>query len=1113
MTERERKFEKGKKMSENLVIEEQQKVLQNKAKNMIVSASAGSGKTKVMIDYIIQLVCEEKVPVKNLVVLTFTKSAATEMKNKLKKRLLEQGNNAYVVEQLDNLSVSNISTIDSFCEKCVKKYANLLGISDNFEVADESLINDIKQNSFDNALKIFEEKHQEDFLWLVDLYKNNKAKIKTILFQIDAITDALADKESFLKKNIENPEKLFDDACEYILSDFKWKIDELIKQVEGLHLFDFENEVKNSVKSLVESENLIELFGKAKDFVKPSSVNKKLVGQEISQQTKNIVSTIKNLVDDILKLQLDDKAKIDFERNAVLEKVLLVLYELYCDEKEKLLKLNNCLSFGDIERYMSCLSKQANLFENFKYVFIDEYQDTNKIQENFVKNVAKNCNFVAFGDAKQGIYGFRQASCEIFMNDVEQFEIDENSNVRYLKSNFRSAKNVLDFVNSVCSICMTKQSCGIDYKKTSMLDGKKEFLDDGKKSIYIDLIVENEEVEEKNPDVYSVKNAKTFVEKKMQMQVLDIKRQIFEVMKSQIYDIEKKQFRDCRYSDIAILFRNRVGMFSDLENDLAQSGIPVISNSNDKIFDISETKILLNILKIALNFDDDVAMLSVLTSVFGGFSFEEIVKEKSGYDKTLCEIVFESEKFENFRNLIQKFKKNAVIFGIKHAFELLFDEIDYSGYVNNLINGTKIWRYVECFLNEISSSKFDDDIPSLIHHFENVDIQVTSEVSPSSDAVLLSTIHNSKGLEYPIVFLVECDKVWSSSGKKSDVFASEDFGFSVKYFDFESNIEMTTVKMKAMKIATMKKEFVDSLMLFYVALTRAKNRLYLFGEYNEKNFEKSSIFECNSYFDLIFYALKDEANLVLKSGKFENDSVLIEVLGNLQMADFGANQPLENVAVDEKLLQSMRDYFSYQYKYSDRMNFKLKETVTELNNKNAENVLSKYSNENFSFGSASAEIGNAYHLALKILDFEKISTIEDLSEQISVYKNALVGIELVDKELLLKNILTLKDLLHGYTIYKEKEFMMKNKICELVEDCDFDDEILVQGTVDLFAVEGEKIVLIDYKYSGGNEEYLKNKYSKQLKLYKQAIEQWTGKTVEKSFLLSLKTCKLIELDI
>ncbi len=1094
-------------------IEEQERVLNNDKQNMLVSASAGSGKTYIMIKYICNLICEQHVPVKELVVLTFTKAAATEMKDRLEKRLKEQPIDDYIIEQLDALSTANISTIHSFCEKCIKKYANLLKLNENFEIADDNLSQKIRQTAFDSAVERFEYEEREDFLFLMAQYKNNKIKLRDILFEIEKLVNSVSEKEVFLEENVSNFTSFFDKSVNFLFDLIKKSLKELLCEVEKQHVADFEEKLVKVLSPILQSENLFKLADEVEAVKLPSIPDKNLIGEDVALNLKNIKEDISKLLKKVGLLQLTNENVVAAEREGKLEKAILKLFDFY--EKEQILIKNaqNCLDFYDLEKYMKILSKNQDLFSGIKYVFVDEYQDTNKVQERIVKNVAKNRNFVAVGDVKQGIYGFRLASSEIFMKDMQDFEDDENSTVKYLKSNFRSCKNVLKFINDVFKVCMTKESCGVDYENTSMLEGVATFADDGRKSVNMDLVKKQPTEIEELPKLYSVKNAKVFHENFNLNLLLAIKNRIFEVLGSQIADGET--LRPCSFGDIAILSRKRDTNFNNLELFLQQSGIPVFANSRNNLTDEVQIKILINYLKVALNMDDEIALMSVLISDLTDLSLEQLAQQKEKYNKNLCEIVQENESgiFENFNQNLQKFRKNCVVYGIKEAFEKLFSQTDFLCYINMKPNANKINCFISKFLSMIVESGFEFDLPSLIDYFENVEISVSSEGAQTSDCVLLTTIHNSKGLEYPIVFLIGCDaSLTKNSG--SDVEIDEKFGLALKYFDEENNSEILSVKMLAIREAGKIKSFCEELMIFYVALTRAKNRLYLFGEYDESIFKRYSISDCDSYFDLIFFALPKLKEALLGGDFYEDELLCARILDKVEEQNSFERQKIDGI-VETDDTEKIEEYLSFKYPFDRQTNFNLKEGVTSLTNKNKEDKLEKYANDSFSFSSATTEEGNAYHLALKVLDFDKISTLADLKEQLALNEQVLSScIPLLDENLLLENILIVKNLTQGAVIFKEKPFIMKEKLNNLIDDCAFSDEILVQGVVDLFAIKDGKVTLLDYKYSSSkNDEYLISHYKNQLKLYKIAIENATKMPVFACFLLSLKSKKLIKVEI
>lgn len=1084
-------------------IAEQERILENKKKNMLVSASAGSGKTYIMIKYISQLICEERVPLKDFLILTFTKAAATEMKERLQKRLKESGADDFVIEQIDALSTANISTIHAYCEKCLKKYANLLDLNENFTIADENMSQKVRQTAFEKAINRYEIEQTLEFENLMFNYKNDKNKVRDIIFEIETLVNSIADKESFIDENINHSANYFEKALNYLYKQFKLFFQSILAKVEQLHLSDFEAGLRECIFNLLDSKDLFEMTLAAQKTKFPNLPKRKEVGDDVVEALREIRQEFNKKIEQILELNLESQENVNFQKLAVLEKNMLQLLGFYEKEQEILKKNQNLLDFYDLEKFMKRLSTQENLFAGLRFVFVDEYQDTNKVQERIVKNIAKNCNFVAVGDVKQGIYGFRLASSEIFLKDIRDFEKDTNSVVNYLKSNFRSSQKVLDFVNDIFKVCMTKDLTGVDYKESSMLSGKAEFVEDGCKAITIDLVDKKEEDEELLPEIYSVKNAELYTNRKNQNMLFAIAKRISQVLGSKISD--NGMLRPCTYKDIAILSRKRDDLFNELEAFLQKMGIPVVSTSRNMLMSEPEIQVLRNYLKLALNLDDDIALVSVLASALYDVNMQEILNEIRQDKCSLCEAIKKSEnrKIIAFLENLDKFRKNFLIFGGKKSFFELFEKTNYRAKINLSQNHQKLNLFIDKFIEEISSCGFEFDLPRLINYFETVDISVSSEASEVEDAVLLTTIHNSKGLEYPIVFLIGCDQSLKKTPPKSGVEINEEFGLALKRYDLESNIEIMTVKMRAIKEFQSKKSFVEELMIFYVALTRAKNRIYLFG--NSGEFKNYSLSACDSYFDLIFYALN------LQTDDYESDSLQICNIRDFDETFFEDEQKDTVAYANDDQLKRIRDYLEFKYKFDELTNFKLKESVTALNKKNIENNLESFSNESFVFTTNAVETGNAYHLALKELNFVEINSFEDLCVQLNKKE---IDSELIDKDLLYQNILLLKPFCNNAKVYKEKEFILKDSLKNLLQKVDFEDKILVQGIIDFFAVSEKEVVLIDYKYTNTTDDnYLLNKYINQLRIYKIALEHSLGRKISAVYLLSIKQKKLLKVEI
>ncbi len=1087
-----------------MFIQEQEDVLKNDKKHLLVSASAGSGKTYVMIKYIMSLICDKSIPVREIVALTFTKAAANQLKEKLAKELKKREPSPFIVEQIDALSTSNISTIHSFFEKNLRKYANLLNLSENFSILDESEAQKLRENAFELAYKNFQD--EQVFLQFNDVFKNDRQKIKGIIFKVEELSNSVALKEDFLRTNVEKPEMYFQSATDFLIENTKKVLWRYLKIVEKLHVDDFYYSLYESLRNIMASPNFFDLCIACQNFAFPKLPLKKSVGEEIIERLQKIRKSVNKAIDKIKGLNIVDKESFDYQKSGELEKLVIHLFELYENQENRLKRTKNALDFYDLEKYMDKLSSKENLFDGIKYVFVDEYQDTNKIQEKIIKNIAKNSNFVAVGDVKQGIYGFRLASAEIFFKDLENFQKEEDGDVKFLKYNFRSNQKVLDFVNNIFEICMTKDLTGVDYHATSMLKSPYDYVFDGNSPVNIDLVDTSPSIKEELPKIYSVKNANIYTENQNEILLNDIRRRISEVLSSQIYDSETETFRRVTFSDIAILSRGRNDFFNELETYLQNHGIPIISNSRKKLLEEPEIMMLLNYLKLALVMDDDVCCLSVLAGLYH-ISYQQIVEQKKDDGKSLCEIVVEDKSgiFSQFNKNLQDFRKNSAIFGLKKAFLTLFSECNYRSYIN--LNKPGVNIFVDKFLEEVG--KFDFDLPSLIQYLSSVEIIVTADVSVVEDSILLTTIHDSKGLEYPIVFLINCDASLSKSGRSVDVAINERFGLGLKIYDQENNSEKMSARMLAVKESQKKQNFEEEMMIFYVALTRAKNRLYLFGQY--RDYSKTDILECDTYFDLVFHALAKPYSQFLKEDKFQNDILCITHVENVEEIVFGEKQNLENMEKSQKVVDKIEKYLSFSYDFSENQNYRLKESVTSLNKKTQEDELEKFNNDNFVFSGNLIEVGNAYHTALKMIDFEKVTDSESLDDQLSKCKN-LFDFSLLDKSVLLKNIQVLQSLTAGAKIYKEREFIMKEKIGNLLDNS-YQNEILVQGVIDLFAVKENEVILVDYKYSSKTDEnYLLNKYKNQLKLYKIALENAYKIRINQIYLLSLKNAKLIKVD-
>ena len=1084
---------------------EQKKILENEKKNLVVSASAGSGKTFVVIEFLIKLVCERKIPLSKILVLTFTKAAANEMRSRLFKAFLKQKPSPFLIEMLDEISISDISTIDSFCEKLIKRNISKLQIDENFKVLDERSSADLKLKAF---LKTYDEMAQSDKEAFNDIYfsfKKNKEQIYQCLNSLLSFTDSLTKAQT---QKIYNDENLPLLAEEYLLNLIK------LYQQKGLNLLHSLGAIEGPWQEFKLA--LEEAFGyEGKDFwsyclhfnlcLAPS-----LKRNKIDSELKEMFVKARSYLEKIMEItknytNMGTKQIERFRQNKLSKNILEMLRQFsqnYNDLKQK----KDVLDFADLEKFTSTLLEDPNILaslqQKYSYIFIDEYQDTNTLQEGLLKPLAKNGNFVAVGDPKQGIYGFRNASMEIMNKDIKDFSSSEDGDALFLTGNFRSNKKILDFINSIFAVLMTEESAHIDYKNTSMLKGLVEFEQTSLPAVIVDICDNGKSEEEKLADVYSVKEDSLSSNSKNALEVKDIAYRIDEALNSEIYDAKLGKRRKVTEGDIAVLFRSRSPLMKDCVKFLQERGYSVLANVKDSLLDDGQIQVILSLLKLTLNLKDDISLASVMSSYLGGFTMGELVAFKGSKDKSFYENVLESKdnKVKEFFKMIENFNFDCQVLGLSKALKKLFNEKNYDIYINSLPDSiTKNNNFNQLF--KIIASGYEQNISALITYLENVEISSAS--SPTSEnAIIVTTIHATKGLEYPIVILAGSGESLSKVYNKPYIIEKE-FGLGTYLYDFSDNTRIPSPIFLAGKQIRRQKEEESELMIFYVALSRAQNSLIIIGSKPEKDLFDSVK---DNYLSMIFKALGKKF-----AQKFDD---------NFSEPDYSFNI-VKDVIFDERDSQSQRyitlsdhqkilDYIDYEYPYKNLCKINYKNSVTGILNLDEEHEKSLSSQAS---SSSSIDQGLAYHEALKILDFDKINSMQDLMAEIE--KSASLFTEnylaLIDYQILLKDILLLKEICKDKKLIKEREFIMSASLKELF-GYQSENEVIVQGIIDLFSLDGD--FLIDYKFtSTTNDEILIKRYKEQLKLYSLAIKKAFGREISKIYILSLKNAHLIELKL
>lgn len=1109
--------------------QEQERILTSDKKRVVVSASAGSGKTFVLVEKLITLIRDRKIPVSRLLVLTFTKAAAKEMKSRLYAAMLEQKPDEFLLEQIDDISISDISTIDSFCEKIIKRNISKIDLDEGFAILDEQSILALKKRAFQSAFEKFS-RQKDEFETIYFAFKRNKERVEECIFEMQSYFDARS-SEKVANEFLEN-EKVLQQNSYKFLQDF---VVEKICMAKTL-LSKAQTFVEIPEKSMQFAEILLKQLS-ALNFDGQSfyqicdSLNNLQVAdlprakcdadfKKLIARAKELVKEAQATAENYKGISVEDIDEI--EKNS-LSKALLRFYIVYQEKYSLLKKARNALDFADIERYAQRLLKdeeiKKNLQSKYDYIFIDEYQDTNRLQESILKPIAEGGFFTAVGDIKQGIYGFRNASKEIMLQDIQDYDAADDGQALYLNGNFRTDDNILSFVNDVFVSIMTEKSAGIDYKNKSMLVGLKEFKRDSLPPVSIDIVSSETGKEEKTvrKGVYSVKEDEIVQDEKYKLEIATIEARIDEALGQEIYDAKLGSFRKTNQSDIALLFRNRSALMKECVKHLQAKGYSVEADIKNSLLEDGQIRVVNALLKLTLNKQDDISMAAVMSSPIGGFSLQELSNIRmANPDKCFWEIVTDSseKKLKNFVDMIDKFSFNIQVYGIIKALQMILNEKGLYQYIKLLPDRNEKFAHINELFKMIRACDFDFKPSSVVSFLEQNSKQKSANEG-SVDAITATTIHATKGLEYPIVILCGCGENLSKVYNKNYALSSE-FGLGTHVYNLEEDKSFLSPSFLAGKLKKMKDEFESELMIFYVALTRAQNHLYIIGSGKEKNFSFDDIEKQHSYLKLIMYALGEGITCQLfEQGEIKTHNRRLTVVTEIEKDELDEIKNIKNNNL-QKYQEKINKYHEFIYKNQKNCKLNYKNSVTGVLKLEEDDIFVKeynISEENSVKIKNAVDSGNAYHEALKFVDFDKVENIRDLENQLSDIKKYIKEeyCDLIDKNILYKNIITIKSLLNNQRVFKEQEFLMKCPLSQLGMSQEGDDEVIVQGIVDFFAL-GEKNILIDYKYtSTQDEEKLKKRYGKQIELYRLAIEKAFGKTIDEQYLLSLKHSKLIKL--
>ncbi len=1116
---------------------EQNQAIESRGKNLLVSASAGSGKTTVMIERIISLMMSEQVPIKDFLVVTFTKASASDMKRKLINKLLELSPTDWVLEQIENVQTSDISNLHSFCSRLVSIYFYKAQVDPAYHVIDETESKLLKEKAAD---KLFEEKEKNDgetYFKLFEIFQKKRKDdgLKNAIFKLNDFLNSILGGREWLRNRINETYNLNlnTNECARIINNYVCKMankdaelaDAFAKKAESFgceKYYQHFTDIASSLRAMNISKSFLT---NAKVIFDMSFAVSPRVSDEhkfLSEEASFVKNTIKK---HLINYQANFVSSDEKELVAGLKFGREVLTEFldFCNEFDeiylKLKKEINGLDFNDLEKYaLEILSDPAILAdvkERYKYVFVDEYQDINEVQEKIISLISGENNRFMVGDIKQSIYRFRFCDPDIFLGTYHKFlNGSMNDEVVKLNCNFRSDKKILKFVDMVFSGVMTDDFGGIDYEKESQFVPGESNLDLPNSVNLCFIDTEKPKAEKQSVSgVYSVKNhvqEDDDEDKKAIAEAVYVANKIAELT-------SHKNPNRMKYEDIAILVQSRNETTAKFLQTLGELGIPV---SSDEKYDITkQTHIdeILSFVKLCVNSKDDILMFKVLKSKLFNFSDNELVKlRKLDMRARFFDCVYFYEKLDDenlkqktisFVNDLNRFHELAKSLDVKIFVAKLIDEFKLKQINFASIDGMKKVAEIEALeraLPQVYPFEF-------VSNFENFSLEMQNE--SGEDAVKFMSIHASKGIEFKAVFLCNTSKPFAMMSLSGDFLLSKQLGVGLSYFNMESRSKGRSLPLSAISLIEKRKLVEENQRVLYVALTRSIEKLFVVCSKSKSSLLSEFPEHANSFVNWF-------EPIIVKELDGEHDSIInFEEFDESELLFIEEEKPQQLLLSSEK--QAKPQKFVYDFESSTKIPLKnsVSKIIQSKENKLLdsdvdfddeyeifENVINEEKLKSF------AERGTAYHKVFESLDLKHLENIDEklyqIKSNILTEKQAQMVDEVVIKKVL--NLSFFKEIKPDDVIIKEREFFANLQTSILNNDEKSEDSFILQGVIDLLIVRNNKLILLDYKTGSFSDEKLE-KYKFQLEMYADVASRAFELDVEKKYICFVDLQKILEI--
>ena len=1192
--------------------DDQNKAIYARPNQIVVSAAAGSGKTQVLSTRIAERIKDDKayVSVDKFLIVTFTKAAAAQMRERIGKTLREAIKNEenpqrrkYLSRQISLLSGAQICTIDSFCYSVVKQFFYELDLPSDISLGESGEMTLLRLEALEDAVnafycaleknkgavlneenlelaKICEEYFENEDLALIldgfdmltqsyssdksdsDFYGGGVGDYTTMISQIHN----KAQSAPFPKKWLDEIALCYSPQIKYTDTPFyKYTINQAKETIESVkktlqeaaqlslnHNIGYEASLQsdiNIISSVNENSDYEEIRGvvQNEELFGRLSGKKRNCDEALSAQIKAVRNNMKSLMENdispLFEMSLEECEKIKAEQYPQIKALCAcaeLLDKIYFDKmlSRRLIDFSTCehLALNIITKDGETLSEAGKaILQKYDEVYIDETQDSNAMQDLLFSLISGGRCFMV-GDVKQSIYGFRNADSDIFVKKCDESSLEESSEKRkiFLSKNFRSRKCIIDAVNSIFDVVMTEEICSIDYKKEHRLEFGAEFIPTSP--------------EDKNCAVYVVERSGNSQEQAYNEAELTSKK-IAELVNSKavVWDKETGEMRPVKFSDITVLMRSPSKSTAIYEEVFLKNSVPCYFDGGSSLYDTGEIGRIVEILRLIDNSHCDIPLASTLRSPMFLFDENDLLSIKLSGAEGFCDAFYGicsgkynvEEKLYNkcvsFKRTLDRWRTASGFISLSELLRRIYNETDIYITALSMPNGEMRRANLDLLLEE--AELFEKTSYSGLFNFINYvekmkktsgGVPEAKFMSEKMNVVRIMSIHKSKGLEFPVVFITACDKkIHLNTTEAGGLILDSKALCAMNVINPKLRCRYPSPMRNVLKLMQKNQETAEEMRLLYVALTRAMEKVYVVGtvknydSYFEKcldaipNPSKAVIMSCSNYLEMIALSYGHGAKDKWNFEYFETDS---------QESENREEEKHNFEFVENKDVSKMLDY---KYPFENAVNIPNKSSVTRLktidvnlsgeeivpiNSASSKNIMLKKA-EITKRKKSGAFYGTAHHKMLQNLDFS-LSVSEQKKRMLD--KGILTRDEFdVISDIKIQNFIDSDlgvDMKNAEKIYREEPFVFFEDASVLAPDY-AGENICVQGIIDCYYIKNDgSIVLVDYKSDVYEKpEEIVKKYQKQIFYYEKALKlKFKDKLIQK-FLYLLYNNDIIEL--